>query len=121
MNLMKRAAQIRRASGNRIAMPAAVKKAAAEMRAKKKKSAKPARKRAKRPAATGKSAPKKLARVKRVRSKKTVASLTSGAKRLLLDDIGSLEARKFAARLKRDKNKIQKKISEKKALFRKLS
>lgn len=139
MNLMKRAAQIRRASGNRIAMPNAVKKAAAELRAKKRK--KPAKKR--KVGSTllinkGESARKKPTRVYQVNRTKSgrykgtkrvagvgrvnsVSKATSVAKRLLVDDIAVLEARKFTARLKRDKNKIQKKISEKKALYRKLS
>ena len=42
-------------------------------------------------------------------------------KKTVLEQIGKLEAQKFAARLKRDKTAISKKIAEKKRLYKKLS
>lgn len=44
----------------------------------------------------------------------------SMAKKALLEEIARLEAKKFTARLKRDKTKIQKEISAKKRLYKKL-
>lgn len=51
----------------------------------------------------------------------TVSGLMAQGKKMLITDIGKLEAQKFAAKLKRDKNKIAKKIAEKKRAFRKLA
>ena len=54
------------------------------------------------------------------RKKTTVASTLKRAKKMLLDEIGTLEAKKFQARLKRDKKKIAKKVAIKKSQYRKL-
>lgn len=51
----------------------------------------------------------------------SVSGLMAQGKKILISDIGKLEAQKFAAKLKRDKNKISKKIAEKKRAFRKLA
>ena len=54
------------------------------------------------------------------RKKTTVASTIKKAKKMLLDEIGLLEAKKFATPLKRDKKKVAKKLAEKKSQFRRL-
>ena len=64
--------------------------------------------------------------VKRTTVNKTTASIGSVSshlsivKKMLLKELGELEVRKFQARLKRDKNKIQKLITEKRAKIRRL-
>lgn len=84
--------------------------------------------------ATKKAAPKKAAKKaakKRVSgydslygSKQVIGAVRptmATMKKTVLEQIGKLEAQKFAARLKRDKAAISKKIAEKKRLYKKLS
>lgn len=135
MNLFKRAAQLRR-KNKKLTVPASVKKAAAELRKTKK---------ARRVGSTkfierGENKNSKPSRVYQV--KRTKAGLYAGAKRVsgmpviagltvsqtlaqtrrvVLAEIGALEAKKYAAKTKRDKAKIAKLIAAKKSIYRKIS
>lgn len=51
----------------------------------------------------------------------TVAGMMGAARRILVEEVGRLEARKFIATTKRDKGKIQKIISQKKSQLRRLA
>ena len=131
MNLMKRAAQLRRKSGNRMTVQQSVKKAAAEARSKKRGRKKVGATLMIEKRETKRTKPKRVFRVKRSSGGQyagsarvagmSVSSLKSRAKHILLEEIGELEAKKFSARLKRDKSKIAKRISEKKAEYRKMA
>lgn len=126
MNLMKRAAQIRR-KNKRLTVQQSVKKAAAEARAKKK---------GKRVGSTllvnkGESTRKKPTRVYQVnRTKKGlfksttrisgIGSAMSALRGALAEKIGELEVRRFKATTMRDKKKIGKEIAALKAKYRKL-
>lgn len=113
-----RAKQLRKASP-KMEWKTAVKKAGAEYRAGAKKKV------------TKKAAPKKRA-VKKVGARPATVKRAAGSvavsagatfaalRKKLLQDIGTLEAQKFGAKLKRDKNVIAKKITEKKKQYRKL-
>jgi len=120
------AKRIRKASP-RMTWQAAIKKAGAKYRASAKKS--PAKKAAgKRKVATKKTATRKR-KVAGYDSAFAPNQMIAGVKKVsiaqmktsVLTEIGKLEARKFAAKLKRDKTAIAKKIAEKKSLYRKLS
>lgn len=133
------AKSIRRKHPN-MTWKAAIKKAGAAYRAK----AKPAKRKV--GAAKKKTAPKKRAVgaykviqkgesrkspakkvYRQVRSKsgkfksmQTVGGMINSAKKMLVVDLGKLEAKKFMAKLKRDKTKLQKLITSKKAQLRRL-
>lgn len=135
MNLFKRAAQLRR-KNKRLTVPASVKKAAAELRKTKK---------ARRVGGTKfiekgesrNSKPAKVYQVKRTKAGRydgvkriagmpmiaglTVAQTLAQTRRVVLAEIGALEAKKYTAKTKRDKAKIAKLIAAKKSLYRKIS
>lgn len=138
MNLFKQAAALRR-KNKRLTVPQSVKLAARQNRAKKS-----VRKKGKVGAVKfiekGKTRKTKAAKVYRVdRSnkgqfrgakriagiysdvRKPVKSVLAEARRAVLDEIGKLEAKKFATKLKRDKAKILKMIVEKRKIYRKLN
>lgn len=52
--------------------------------------------------------------------KSSISGVMGSAKKILLTDIGRLEAKKFAAKGVREKKQIAKKIQEKKKLYRKM-
>lgn len=54
------------------------------------------------------------------RAKVTISNTLQKAKKMLLEEIGRLEAKKFVTRLKSDRTKIGKTIAEKKSLYKKL-
>jgi len=73
-----------------------------------------------RPAARVKVTRVKVARVKAARPTKTAAHYMSQARKVLIEDLGKAEARKFIATTKTAKRKIQKTINEKKSRLRKV-
>lgn len=144
--LQKQAARVRaiRKANPRIEYIAAVKKAAKELKSEKKKPAKRAPAKRKAVGAykviergeTRKTRPTKVVRTVRTASGTfkgtravsgavsgmgTVSGMMSGLRKMLIQDLGALEAKKFATPLKRDKAKLQKLITAKKAQIRKLS
>lgn len=135
MNLFKRAAQLRRAN-KKLTVQQSVKKAGAELRAKK-------RDRKKKVGATKfiergekrDAAATRIYKVKRdsgryagvkkiagfpVIAGVSVSQALAQTRRVLLAEIGALEAKKFGAKLKRDKAKISRDIAAKKSLYKKL-
>lgn len=126
--IARRAKQIRKAKPN-IDWQTAIKKASLELKGTVRPATKPVTKRRKKVSVKSLTPKKRMSgmpivgRVRRVsapRKKTTVASTLKRAKKMLLEEIGEMESRKFAARLKRDKKKIAKKIAVKKSQFRKL-
>lgn len=112
MNLMKRAAQIRR-KNKRLTVQQSVKKAAAEMR-KGKRTTKRATKSVKRVKSVSRGTKRKVSGVA------GVGQAMSVLRGVLEQKIGDLEVRKFKATTLRDKRKYAKEIAELKAKHRKL-
>lgn len=106
----------------RTSWTSAVKQAGAKYRSGKI-GGKPARKKAAKKVAK-KAAPKKRVGMVKISQdafgKATVSGIMASAKKVLLQDIGKMEAKKFAATTKREKSQIAKKIAEKKRQYRKL-
>ena len=104
-----------------ISWKSAVKKAGAKYRASAKTSKKPVRKKAAKKVARRSVKRKTVGTAPVVIQRDTVQSHVGAAKKLLLDSLGKLEGRKFAASTKTDKRKLQKSINHTKAQIRRLS
>lgn len=131
MNLFKRAAQLRR-KNKRLTVQQSVKAAAREMKAGKKigaykviergenKNVKPSRVLQQKRSSGGQFRGYKKVSGMPIIAGATVGQALGAVKKVVLREIGELEAKKFAEKTKRGKAKISKVISEKKRLFKKM-
>lgn len=131
MNLFKRAAQLRR-KNKRLTVPASVKLAAKELRTGKKigaykviergenKNAKVTKTIMQKRSAGGQFRGYKKVSGMPIIAGATVGQAMGAVKKVLLHELGQLEAKKFAEKTKRGKAKIAKIIAEKKRLYKKM-
>ena len=114
MNIMKRAAQIRRGN-KRLTVQQSVKKAAQELRTKKKS----AKKRVTVEKKTRNAKPKRVNRVSG--NSGGIPDRVNGVKNAIIEKIGILEGKKYKATRLSDKKKIGREITKLKSMYKKLS